>query len=30
MRSLAMAWILTLPASISLAAILFWLFRQMF
>ncbi len=30
MRSLAMAWILTLPASITLAAILFWLFRQMF
>jgi PiT family inorganic phosphate transporter len=28
-RSLAMAWVLTLPSSIILAATLFWLFRQM-
>ena len=27
-RSLAMAWILTLPSSILLSAFLFWLFRQ--
>ena len=27
-RNIAMAWILTLPASIVLAAFLFWLFRQ--
>jgi inorganic phosphate transporter, PiT family len=27
-RNIAMAWILTLPASIMLAAFLFWLFRQ--
>jgi PiT family inorganic phosphate transporter len=29
-RNIAMAWILTLPASITLAAFLFWLFRQVF
>ena len=29
-RNIAMAWILTLPASIMLAAFLFWLFRQVF
>jgi inorganic phosphate transporter, PiT family len=28
-RNLAMAWVLTLPASISLAALLFWTFRSM-
>ena len=28
-RSLAMAWVLTLPASIILSASLFWAFRQM-
>lgn len=28
-RNLAMAWILTLPASICLAAFLFWLFRRL-
>ena len=28
LRSLAMAWILTLPCSIALAAGLYWLFRQ--
>jgi PiT family inorganic phosphate transporter len=27
-RSLAMAWVLTLPVSIALSASLFWLFRQ--
>jgi PiT family inorganic phosphate transporter len=27
-RSLAMAWVLTLPSSIILSASLFWLFRQ--
>jgi PiT family inorganic phosphate transporter len=27
-RNLAMAWVLTLPASIILAGFLFWLFRQ--
>jgi PiT family inorganic phosphate transporter len=27
-RSLAMAWVLTLPASILLSASLFWLFRH--
>jgi PiT family inorganic phosphate transporter len=27
-RSLAMAWVLTLPSSIILSAFLFWLFRQ--
>jgi PiT family inorganic phosphate transporter len=27
-RNLAMAWVLTLPASILLAGFLFWLFRQ--
>ena len=26
--NLAMAWVLTLPASIALAGFLFWLFRQ--
>jgi PiT family inorganic phosphate transporter len=29
-RNIAMAWILTLPASIMLAAFLFWVFRQLF
>jgi inorganic phosphate transporter, PiT family len=29
-RNIAMAWILTLPASIVLAAFLFWLFREAF
>jgi inorganic phosphate transporter, PiT family len=29
-RNIAMAWVLTLPASITLAAFLFWLFRQAF
>ena len=29
-RSLAMAWILTLPASIVLAAFLFWAFNSLF
>jgi inorganic phosphate transporter, PiT family len=29
-RNIAMAWILTLPASIMLAAFLFWLFRHLF
>ena len=28
-RNLAMAWVLTLPASILLAGFLFWLFRQL-
>jgi PiT family inorganic phosphate transporter len=28
MRNLAMAWVLTLPASICLSATLFWLFRK--
>jgi PiT family inorganic phosphate transporter len=28
-RNLAMAWILTLPASIALSAFLFWAFRQL-
>ena len=28
-RSLLMAWVLTLPASITLAALLFWAFRSM-
>jgi PiT family inorganic phosphate transporter len=29
-RNIAMAWVLTLPASIVLAAFLFWLFRHLF
>ena len=29
-RNIAMAWVLTLPASIMLAAFLFWLFRHVF
>jgi inorganic phosphate transporter, PiT family len=29
-RNIAMAWVLTLPASIMLAAFLFWLFRHLF
>jgi PiT family inorganic phosphate transporter len=29
-RNLAMAWVLTLPASILLAGLLFWLFRNLF
>ena len=28
-RNLAMAWVLTLPASILLSGFLFWLFRQL-
>jgi inorganic phosphate transporter, PiT family len=27
-RSLAMAWVLTLPASIIISATLFWMFQQ--
>jgi PiT family inorganic phosphate transporter len=27
-RSLLMAWVLTLPSSVALAALLYWLFRQ--
>jgi phosphate/sulfate permease len=29
-RSIALAWVLTLPASIVLAGFLFWLFRHIF
>jgi len=29
-RSIALAWVLTLPASIMLAGFLFWFFRQIF
>jgi len=29
-RNIALAWVLTLPASIALAAFLFWLFRSWF
>ena len=29
-RNLAMAWVLTLPASIVLAGVLYWFFRQIF
>jgi PiT family inorganic phosphate transporter len=29
-RSLALAWVLTLPVSIALAAGLFWVFRSLF
>lgn len=29
-RNLVMAWILTLPVSIALAAALFWIFRHAF
>jgi PiT family inorganic phosphate transporter len=29
-KSIALAWVLTLPASIVLAGFLFWLFRQIF
>ena len=29
-RSLVLAWVLTLPASIALSAMLYWLFRQVF
>jgi inorganic phosphate transporter, PiT family len=29
-RNIALAWVLTLPASIVLAAFLFWIFRSMF
>jgi PiT family inorganic phosphate transporter len=28
-RNLAMAWVLTLPASILLAGLLFWAFKQL-
>jgi PiT family inorganic phosphate transporter len=30
LRSLLLAWVLTLPASIALAAGLYWLFRVIF
>jgi PiT family inorganic phosphate transporter len=29
-RNLVMAWVLTLPASIVLSGILFWIFRHVF
>ncbi|RFU48361.1 inorganic phosphate transporter [Paraburkholderia sp. DHOC27] len=29
-RNLVLAWVLTLPASITLAAVLYWIFHQMF
>ncbi|WP_321845508.1 inorganic phosphate transporter [Paraburkholderia bannensis] len=29
-RNLALAWVLTLPASIALSAVLYWIFRQVF
>ena len=29
-RSLLLAWVLTLPVSIALAAVLYWVFRQLF
>ena len=29
-KSLAMAWVLTLPASIMLSGFLFWAFRHLF
>jgi PiT family inorganic phosphate transporter len=29
-RALVMAWVLTLPASIALAAGLYWVFRHLF
>jgi inorganic phosphate transporter, PiT family len=29
-RNLAMAWVLTLPAAITLSATLYWLFTQIF
>jgi PiT family inorganic phosphate transporter len=29
-KSIALAWVLTLPASIMLAGFLFWFFRQIF
>jgi PiT family inorganic phosphate transporter len=29
-KSLAMAWILTLPAAMIMSASLFWVFRQVF
>jgi inorganic phosphate transporter, PiT family len=29
-RNLILAWVLTLPASIALAAVLYWLFHQIF
>jgi inorganic phosphate transporter, PiT family len=29
-RNIALAWVLTLPASIVLAAFLFWVFRNTF
>jgi len=29
-RNLAMAWVLTLPASIVLAGLLYWIFRHIF
>jgi len=28
MRNLALAWVLTLPASIVIAALLYWVFRS--
>jgi PiT family inorganic phosphate transporter len=29
-RNLVMAWVLTLPAAIVLAAVLYWIFRHVF
>ena len=29
-RNIALAWVLTLPASVMLAALLFWIFRSIF
>jgi PiT family inorganic phosphate transporter len=29
-RNLVMAWVLTLPAAIILAGVLYWIFRQVF
>lgn len=29
-RNLGLAWLLSLPASIALAAVLYWVFRQVF
>jgi PiT family inorganic phosphate transporter len=30
LRNLLMAWVLTLPAAILLAGVLYWFFRQVF
>jgi len=29
-RNLVMAWVLTLPVSICLSGVLFWIFRHLF